>query len=64
LRERWDSIANGWPDNAQDFVDWIMPYTDEQRVVRAVDQPASSALSASPRDFRRQMESVFLHRPG
>ena len=56
--ERWNSIANGWPDNAQEFVDWIMPtQSNDEAFVRWVSR--FQRLSASPRDFRRQLESVL-----
>lgn len=63
LRERWDSIANGWPDNSQEFVDWIMPtQSGNESFVRWVSR--FQRLSASPRDFRRQLDSVFMLDPG
>jgi class 3 adenylate cyclase len=63
MRERWDSIANGWPDNAQEFVDWIMPtQATNESFVRWVSR--FQRLSASPRDFRRQVDSVFVLDPG
>ena len=58
LWARFESLANGWPENSQEMVDWFMP-----------DQSANDAfvrwfgrlqrLSASPRDFRRQIEGIF-----
>ncbi len=56
--DRFQSVAAGWPDNAQEFVDWFMPsQSSNEAFVRWVGR--FQRLSASPRDFRRQIESVF-----
>ncbi len=55
---RFQSIAEGWPDNSQEFVDWFMPdQSANEAFVRWVGR--FQRLSASPRDFRRQIEGVF-----
>ena len=57
-RARFDSIAAGWPENSQEFVDWFMPdRSGDEAFVRWVGR--FQRLSASPRDFRRQVESIF-----
>jgi class 3 adenylate cyclase len=58
VKARFDQLADGWPENAHEFVEWIMPdQTDNESFVRWVGR--YQRLSASPRDFRRQVESIF-----
>ena len=55
---RFESLAAGWPENSQEFVDWFMPgRSGDEAFVRWVGR--FQRLSASPRDFRRQIESIF-----
>ena len=64
--EQWsmfDRIAEGWPECVQDFVDWFMPsQSDNSAFVRWTER--FMRLSASPRDFRRQIDSIFGLDPG
>jgi class 3 adenylate cyclase len=58
VRARFNQLANGWPENSQELVDWMMPdQRDNESFVRWVGR--CQRLSASPRDFRRQIESLF-----
>ncbi len=58
LSQRFASLVEGWPENAQEFVDWFMPYCSTDRAfVRWAGR--FQRLSASPRDFRRQVDSVL-----
>jgi len=55
---RFESLANGWPENSQEFVDWMMPdQSTNDAFVRWAGR--LQRLSASPRDFRRQIEGIF-----
>ena len=57
-RQRFANICDGWPDNAQEFVDWFMPsQSTNEAFLRWCGR--YQRLTASPRDFRRQVESVF-----
>jgi class 3 adenylate cyclase len=58
VRERFNRLVDGWPENSQELVDWMMPdQRDNESFVRWVGR--CQRLSASPRDFRRQVESIF-----
>jgi class 3 adenylate cyclase/pimeloyl-ACP methyl ester carboxylesterase len=58
LWSRFESLCEGWPECVQEFVDWFMPgQSDNVSFVRWVGR--FMRLSASPRDFRRQIESIF-----
>jgi class 3 adenylate cyclase len=55
---RFEHIADLWPDGVEEFVDWFMPgQSDNASFVRWAGR--FMRLSASPRDFRRQIESVI-----
>ena len=59
LANRFVSLADGWPENARELVGWMMPsQSDDEAFVRWVSR--FQRLSASPRDIRRQIDSVFL----
>jgi class 3 adenylate cyclase len=58
LWARFESLADGWPENSQEMVDWMMPdQSTNDAFVRWCGR--FQRLSASPRDFRRQIEGVF-----
>jgi class 3 adenylate cyclase len=51
-------LAEGWPENADFFVGWFMPSAaDNESYVRWVGR--LQRLSASPKDFAHQVESVL-----
>ena len=53
----FDRICDGWPECVEEFVDWFMPdQSDNASFVRWLGR--FMRLSASPRDFRRQVESI------
>lgn len=53
------AVLDGWPENAQTLVDWFMPSVrDNESFVRW--QGRVMRLSASPKDFRRQVEGVMM----
>jgi class 3 adenylate cyclase len=55
---RFESLADGWPENSQEMVDWFMPdQSSNDAFVRWVGR--LQRLSASPRDFRRQLEGIL-----
>ena len=55
---RFTNICDGWPDNTQEFVEWFMPsQANNEAFVRWCGR--YQRLAASPRDARRQVESVF-----
>jgi pimeloyl-ACP methyl ester carboxylesterase len=55
---RFESLADGWPENSQEMVDWMMPdQSTNEAFVRWCGR--FQRLSASPRDFRRQIEGIF-----
>jgi class 3 adenylate cyclase len=55
---RFESLADGWPENSQEMVDWFMPdQSSNDAFVRWVGR--YQRLSASPRDFRRQIEGIL-----
>jgi len=57
-RARFESLADGWPENSQEMVDWLMPdQSTNDAFVRWVGR--LQRLSASPRDFRRQLEGIL-----
>jgi class 3 adenylate cyclase len=57
------AIAESWPSNPADMVDMFLPsQSGNDSVVRWFGR--LQRLSASPRDFRRQLESVFAIDPG
>jgi len=57
-RARFESLADGWPENSQEMVDWFMPdQSANHAFVRWVGR--LQRLSAGPRDFRRQIEGIF-----
>ncbi len=63
VANRFRAMADGWPDRPNDMVEWMMPdQADNESFVRWVGR--LQRLSASPRDFRRQVESVFTLDPG
>lgn len=63
ITDHFRLLADGWPDNADEMVGWMMPdQADNESFVRWVGR--LQRLSASPRDFRRQIESVFTLDPG
>jgi pimeloyl-ACP methyl ester carboxylesterase len=58
VRARFESLADGWPENSQEMVDWLMPdQSSNEAFVRWVGR--LQRLSASPRDFRRQLEGIL-----
>ncbi len=57
-RARFDHLVDGWPENADEFVEWFMPdQIENTSFVRWVGR--FQRLAASPRDFRRQVESIL-----
>jgi class 3 adenylate cyclase len=51
-------MADDWPANPERMVDWFLPsQSGNESVIRWFGR--LQRLSASPRDFRRQIESVF-----
>ncbi len=60
---RLRAMADDWPSNPERMVDWFLPsQSDNASVVRWFGR--LQRLSASPRDFRRQVESVLKLDPG
>jgi class 3 adenylate cyclase len=58
LDRRLAHLATGWPENTQELVDWFMPQcSGDQAFLRWAGR--LQRLSASPRDFHRQVESVL-----
>jgi class 3 adenylate cyclase len=59
LSAEFEAIVEGWPENTQQMVDWFMPdKSDDEAFVRWAGR--FQRLSASPRDFARQVESVLV----
>jgi class 3 adenylate cyclase len=65
-REMWagfERLIDAWPEGVQEFVDWFMPsQSDNPSFRRWLGR--LMRLSASPRDFRRQVESIWTLDPG
>ena len=54
----FDRICEDWPECVEEFVDWFMhDQSDNASFVRWLGR--FMRLSASPRDFRRQVESII-----
>lgn len=63
LLPRFLEMADDWPSNPQRMVDWFLPsQSGNESVIRWFGR--LQRLSCSPRDFRRQLESVFQLDPG
>ena len=63
LVQRFLELADDWPSNPQRMVDWFLPsQSGNESVIRWFGR--LQRLSCSPRDFRRQLESVFQLDPG
>ncbi len=63
LLPRFMELADGWPSNPELMVDWFLPsQSGNDSVTRWFGR--LQRLSASPRDFRRQIKSVFELDPG
>ena len=60
---RFLEMADDWPSNPERMVDWFLPsQSGNESVIRWFGR--LQRLSCSPRDFRRQIESVFQLDPG
>jgi class 3 adenylate cyclase len=58
VRAAFERIVDGWPENPQQFIEWFMPdQIDNASFVRWFGR--FQRLSASPRDFRRQVNSIL-----
>ncbi len=55
---RLERLADAWPENSREFVEWFIPdQVDNPSFVRWFGR--LQRLSASPRDFRRQLDSLL-----
>jgi class 3 adenylate cyclase len=55
---RFHSLCDTWPECVQEFVDWFMPsQSDDESFKRWAGR--FMRLSATPRDFRRQVDNVL-----
>jgi class 3 adenylate cyclase len=60
---RFGELSAGWPENAAAFADWFMPsQAGNEDFLRWVAR--LQRLSASPKDFARQLEGVITMDPG
>ena len=58
VRERFEHLVDTWGEEPQYFVDWFVPSQSEnESFVRWAGR--LERLSASPRDFKRQVESIM-----
>ena len=63
LYANFGRLVEGWPENSDYFVDWFMPSeVDDESYVRWFGR--LQRLSASPKDFAHQVESVLDARRG
>lgn len=57
-KAQWAALVNNWPEAAKLWVDWFIPsQSRNESVIRWVGR--LQRLSASPKDFRRQVDSVL-----
>ena len=58
VRSDFDRLADAWPECVEEFVEWFMPSQSENLAfLRWIGR--FMRLSASPRDFRRQVDSIL-----
>ncbi len=59
VNARFSRMADLWPEDTKALVDWFIPsQSDNDSVIRWFGR--LQRLSASPKDFRRQLESIFV----